>query len=66
MQNKTHRPSPRMKKGPIRTPVQAGHVDKNPRRENVEAYHPRSSKNEHSSGILYLATCIKGQDTEED
>lgn len=41
-------------------------MDNNLRREDVEAPHLRSPKNEHSSRILQLATYTKGQDTEED
>ena len=52
--------------GLILTLVWFRHVDKSPRRENVETHHPRSPKSEYSSGILQLATCTKGQDIGED
>ena len=63
--NATQSPWAQLKdeKRPICTPVRVEHMDKNPRREDIESHHPRSSKSEYSSGIIQLGTCTKGQDT---
>ena len=54
------------KKRLIHTPIRAQHVDKGPRKEDVETHHPRSPRNKCTSGTLQLATSTKEQGTVED
>ena len=46
--------------------VQARPVDKNPRREDVKAHHPRSPKSKHSLEGFRQATWTKRQNNKEE